>query len=338
MKRFTRLWLGAGFLCAITTFAPLSYAKDTPLNVVATFSILGDMVKSVGGDRVQITTLVGPDSDTHAYHPTPSDAKTILKADILFVNGWGFEGWLDRLVDASGYKGTLITTTQGIDGLPFEHEDEHEDGHKDEHEDKHEDGHKDEHEDKHEGKHADAHGHHHGDTDPHAWQSLAHAKTYIQNITRALLAADPEGQAVYTQNRDAYLKQLSDLEVLVTKTLDTLPKERRTVVTSHDAFSYFADSYQLKFLAPQGLNPEAEASARNVAALIEQIRAENITALFLENIVSPRLLKQIAAESSVKVGGTLYADGLSKPDGDAGTYLKMMKHNIITVYQTLKPE
>lgn len=321
---------------------PVSHANEKQLNVVATFSILGGMVKSVGGDHVEVTTLVGPDSDAHAYNPTPADAKTILKADVLFVNGWGFEGWLDRLVDASGYKGRLITATDGIEGLPFDHGDDHnEEHHGDDHDGKHagkHEDHHDKHEDKHDDKHADAHGHHHGETDPHAWLSLAHAKVYIQNITGALQEADPKNSAVYALNQDAYLKQLGELEQLVTETLDTLPKERRTVVTSHDAFGYFADSYQFRFLAPQGLNPEAEASARDVAALIEQIRDENITALFLENIVSPRLLEQIAAESGAEIGGTLYADGLSKPEGDAGTYLNMMKHNIMTVYQTLKAQ
>lgn len=325
MKRFTRQWLSHGLMCLLITWMPLSHAHDKRLNVVATFSILGDMVKSVGGDRVKISTLVGPDSDAHAYNPTPADAKAILKADILFVNGWGFEGWLDRLVDASGYKGPLITTTRSIEGLPFDLADEDNDEHGEKHDDKHDD------------KQADTHGHH-GDIDPHAWLSLVHAKTYIQNITTALVKADPKSKAIYEGNRDAYLKQLNELDTLVSETRAKLPEDRRTVVTSHDAFSYFADSYGLKFLAPQGLSPEGEASASDVAVLIEQIRKEKITALFLENIASSRLLEQIAEETSVKIGGTLYADGLSKPDGDAGTYLKMMKHNIMTVYQTLESE
>lgn len=313
MKRVTHQWLTYSFLYLLIAWMPLSHAEEKPLKVVATFSILGDMVKSVGGDRVDVSTLVGPGSDAHAYNPTPADAKAILKADILFVNGWGFEGWLDRLVDASGYKGPLITTTHHMKGLPFELANKDHDEHNDEH------------------------GHAHGDIDPHAWQSLAHARIYIQNITAALVNTDPKSKTIYEGNRDAYLKQLSELDTLVSKTLAVLPEDRRTVVTSHDAFRYFADSYGLKFLAPQGLSPEGEASASDVAALIKQIRAENITALFLENIASPRLLEQISAETSVKIGGTLYADGLSKPGGDAGTYLEMMKHNITVVYQNLKP-
>lgn len=247
----------------------------------------------------------------------------MLEADILFVNGFGFEGWLERLIEASGYQGKIITVTNGIKGLPFEHEDD----------EKHDD-------DKHESKseHHDEHGHDHGDTDPHAWLSLAHAKTYIRNIADALHSADSSGSETYFANRDNYLKKLAELETLVTETLDKLPKERRTLVTSHDTFGYFADAYQLTFLAPKAGNTEIEATARDIVALIEQIRAEKITVAFLENTVSPRLLEQIAAESQVKIGGTLYADALSKADGEAGTYLAMMKHNILTLHNALRAE
>ncbi|EIJ33610.1 metal ABC transporter substrate-binding protein [Thiothrix nivea] len=301
-------WLRRGLLVLLLAWLPSVHAEETPLKVVATFSVLGDMVRAVGGDRVQLTTLVGPDSDAHVYQPTPADAKTVAEADILFVNGFGFEGWLERLIEASGYKGKMVTVTEGITGLPLADAD----GHKEEHG--------------------------HGDVDPHAWQSLAHAKTYVHNINRGLQAADPLNSAVYAINRDAYLQQLTELEQLITDTLDKLPESRRKVVTSHDAFGYFADAYRLTFLAPQGISTETEATAKDVAALIEQIRAEKITAVFLENMMSPRLLEQIAAESGAKVGGTLYADALSPADGEAGTYPKMMQHNIETLYQALKAE
>ncbi|MGB1011765.1 MAG: metal ABC transporter solute-binding protein, Zn/Mn family [Thiolinea sp.] len=351
MKFFTRRHLRAALLFLLLTSAPFSHAEEVKVKAIATFSILGDMVKAIGGDRVQVKTLVGPDSDAHVYSPTPADAKDILAADVLFVNGFEFEGWLDRLIDASGYKGRIITATKGIDGLAFAHEDEgrddkHEDSHKDKHDNKHEEGHKDarndehkeQHEDGHDDEHKDEHGHHHGEIDPHAWHSLTHAKTYIKNIHQALQDVDPAGTATYTANHDAYLTELGELEQLVTETLDTLPEGRRTVVTSHDAFGYFADAYNLRFLAPQGMNTETEASAKDVATLIERIRSENITALFLENMVSSRLLEQIAAESHVEIGGKLYSDALSQPDAEAGTYLKMMRHNIQTLYQTLKED
>lgn len=387
LRKLLRVTLFVLCVSASCSYAD-AQAKEAPIKAIATFSILGDMVATVGGDRVAVTTLVGPDSDTHIYNPTPADAKNILEADILFVNGFEFEGWLDRLIDASGYKGKIVVATTGIKGLSFadkeehgdhakhddEHKDEHDDhdkhgdAHKDEHDDhdheKHGDAHKDEHDehghdkhadkhedehddhdkhakhdDEHEGEHEDEHGHHHhhhGDTDPHAWHSLAHAKTYINNITQALQQADPKGSDEYDANRDAYLEKIALLEWLVTKTLDKLPEDRRTVVTSHDAFGYFAKSYGLRFIAPQGMSTKTEASAKNVALLIEQIRDENIKALFIENMVSSRLLEQIADESGAKIGGKLYSDALSRSDAEAGTYLKMMKHNILTVYQTLK--
>lgn len=284
------------FVCLLT-WLPWVQAEQTPLKVVATFSILGDMVKAIGKERIQLHTLVGADSDAHIYQPTPADAKTVVDADILFINGLGFEGWLERLIEASGYQGKIITTTTGITPLSLT------DGSQ--------------------------------GIDPHAWQNISHAKTYIHNITHALQAADPAGSTIYASNRDAYLQQLTALEQQLSETLGKLPSDRRTVVTSHDAFAYFAAAYQLKFLAPQGISTEAEATANDVAALIEQIRTEKITAVFLENMVTPRLLEQIAAESGATVGGSLYADALSPADGQAATYLDMMQHNIRVLHQAL---
>lgn len=351
MQFFSFRQLMTALLCLLFSWAPLSYADEAPIKTVATFSILGDMVQTIGGERVEVITLVGPNSDAHVYSPSPADAKNILEADILFVNGFEFEGWLDRLIAASGYKGKIITATTGIKGLKIDDEGQHEDEHHNKHakheddkhaadkHDKHEEHakHEGEHKDEHEGEHKGEHGHHHhGDIDPHAWHSLKHAKTYINNITRALQAADPKSSDVYAANRDAYLKEIAALEQLAAETLDTLAADSRTVVTSHDAFGYFADNHKIRFLAPQGMSTESEASAKDVAALIEQIRKENIKALFLENMISSRLLEQIAAEANVTIGGKLYSDALSRPDQEAGTYLKMMKHNIQTVYDTLK--
>ncbi|MCB1639827.1 MAG: metal ABC transporter substrate-binding protein [Thiothrix sp.] len=309
-------WYRIGLLLMLMVWLPSVQAQDAPLKAVATFSILGDMVRAVGGERVQVTTLVGPDGDAHVYQPSPGDARTIAGADILFVNGFGFEGWLERLVEASGHTGSIVTVTQGVEGLPLNPvvaapETAHE---------------------PHERAEGPA-----GTVDPHAWQNLANAGIYVNNIHRGLQEADPAGSAVYARNRDAYLQALAALEQRITETLDTLPQDRRKVVTSHDAFGYFAAAYRLEFIAPLGVNTEAEATARDVAALIEQIRAERIGAVFLENMVSPRLLEQIAAESGAKVGGTLYADALSPAVGEAGTYLKMMQHNIDTLYQALTP-
>lgn len=295
-------WLQRCLLVLMVAWLPWAHAEEAPLKVVATFSILGDMVKAVGGDHVQVQTLVGPDGDVHDYQPTPADAKTLAEADILFVNGLGLEGWLDQLIASSGYTGKIVTVTEDITSLPLAHADEN------------------------------------AGVDPHAWQNLAKAKAYVHNINRGLQDVDPLSSVVYAINRDAYLKQLTGLEQLIADTLDKLPEDRRKIVTNNDAFGYFADAYRLTFIAPQGISTETEATTRDAATLIEQIRAEKITAVFLENMFSPQLLEQITTESGAKIGGTLYADALSPADGEAGTYLQMMQHNIETLYQALKAE
>ena len=375
----------------LTLFATSAYANSVkPVPVVASFSILGDMVKRIGAEHVSITTLVGPNGDTHVYQPTPADARAVRKAKLLFVNGLKFEGWIERLVEASGFKGTRIVTTEGIKPIPYEdahdehhkdehgkeeqHKDEHhkhehgkEEHHKDEHH-KHEHGkekhHKDEHhkgehrkeahhkeEHGHEQKHADADrhknhdgdkdsdhdGHDHGAFDPHAWQSLKNAVNYVDNITAALAKVDPVNAATFYGNRAAYVAEILSLDAEIRKTVAGLPTNRRTVVTSHDAFQYFGRDFGLTFLAPQGLSTEAEASAKDVAQLIRQMREKKISAVFVENITDPRLLKQIANETGAAIGGTLYPGALSGRSGPAATYLEMIRHNATTLVESLKP-
>ncbi|MEO1019293.1 MAG: metal ABC transporter substrate-binding protein [Pseudomonadota bacterium] len=297
---------------------PMASMAQDKLPVVASFSILGDMVKRVGGDRVAVTTLVGPDGDAHVFQPTPADARAVSNAEILFVNGLGFEGWIDRLIDASGYLGPIVVATSAIS--PLSTEDAH-----DEHED-------DEHEEHAHEDHAD---HDHGDLDPHAWQSLANAKLYVATIAHALSDLDPEGADTYTANRDAYLSDIDALEIEVRQAIESFPKDQLKIVTSHDAFGYFTRDYGLEFIAPQGVSTESEASAAEVAALIRQIRDEKIAAVFVENITDERLLRQIADETDASVGGTLYSGALSGPEGPAPTYLDMMRHNIRTLASAL---
>ena len=360
----------------LTLFATSAYANSVkPVPVVASFSILGDMVKRIGAEHVSITTLVGPNGDTHVYQPTPADARAVRKAKLLFLNGLKFEGWIERLVEASGFKGTRIVTTKGIKPIPYEdaddehhkdengkeehHKDEHhkhehvkEERHKDEHhkgEHRKEAHHKDEH--GHEQKHADADrhknhdgdkdsdhdGHDHGAFDPHAWQSLKNAVNYVDNITAALAKVDPVNAATFYGNRAAYVAEILSLDAEIRKTVAGLPTNRRTVVTSHDAFQYFGRDFGLTFLAPQGLSTEAEASAKDVAQLIRQMREKKISAVFVENITDPRLLKQIANETGAAIGGTLYPGALSGRSGPAATYLDMIRHNATTLVESLKP-
>lgn len=287
---------------------------EAAINVVASFSILGDIVQQVGGDRVHLRTLVGPDGDAHVYQPTPADARSVAETQLLIVNGLGFEGWMDRLTEASGYKGPVVTATAGVEPLQIaevEAETEQEAG---------------------EAGQADQD---HSEIDPHTWQSLANARIYVRNIADGLAAVDRAGAETYRDNAARYLKEIDAVEAQIREMVASLPAERRKVVTSHDAFGYFSAAYGIEFNAPVGVYTEAEASAGDVANLIRQIEKEKITAVFVENISDRRLIDQIVRETGARIGGTLYSDALSKADGPAGTYLDMMRHNIQTLVAAL---
>lgn len=289
--------------------------------VVASFSILGDLVEEVGGDRVAVTTLVGPNGDAHVFQPAPADAKKVAAAQIVFVNGLGFEGWIDRLVKASGTKAEIVVATKGI--TPREMADEDEDDHAAQ-------GHKD-----HDHAKKGEHDHDHGGIDPHAWQSVANAEIYVANIRDALVAADPAGKATYEANASAYTAKLEALDAQVKAAMAAIPESRRRIITSHDAFGYFGAAYGIEFIAPQGVSTESEASAKDVARIIRQIKAENIPAVFMENISDPRLVKRIAKETQAKIGGELFSDALSDDKGPASTYIDMMKNNITQLSSAL---
>jgi zinc/manganese transport system substrate-binding protein len=289
-------------LVLITAFAAASgiARAQEKLKVVASFSILADLARNVGGDRVEVAMLVGPGGDAHVYTPTPTDARSVAAAKLVIVNGLGFEGWLARLVKSAGNKATVITAAKGV--APRK--------------------------DKaggHDHKHG---GHDHGDDDPHAWQSVANAKVYVANIRDALIAADAAGAATYRANADGYLAKLDALDREVREAVAKLPAERRKVISTHDAFGYFADAYGIAFIAPQGVSTEAEATARDVARIISQIRKEKIPAVFLENVSDPRLMRRISQESGAKLGGTLFSDSLTDEKGAAPTYIDMIRYNI----------
>ncbi len=274
-------------------------AHAEPLKAVATFSILGDLVSQVGGDRVAVETLVGPDGDAHVFSPSPADAKKVAEAKIVFENGLGLEGWMSKIAKSSGSKAPVIVASKGVSAREMEDED---------------------------GDHA--HGHTHEVTDPHAWQDARNVKTYVGNIRDALTAADPEGKAAYEANAAAYLAKLDELDAEIRAAWAKVPAERRKIITSHDAFGYYSAAYGLEILAPQGVSTEAEASAKDVARIIRQIRAEKIPAVFVENITDKRLTQRIAKETGAKIGGALYSDALSPKDGPAGAYLDMMRSNL----------
>jgi zinc/manganese transport system substrate-binding protein len=261
------------------------------LPAVATFSVLADLARNVGGDRVEIVSLVGPNGDAHVYQPAPEDARRLNAAKLILVNGLGLEGWLDRLIKASGAKAPVVVATRGVAPRKMAED----------------------------GKIGD---------DPHAWQSVANAEIYVANIRDGLTAADPSGAETYRANAAAYLERLEALDKEVRATLAGIPPKRREIITTHDAFGYFGEAYDFRFIAPEGVSTETEPSARDVAKIIRQIKAEKIPAVFLENVTDPRIAKRIAAESGAAIGGALYSDALSPPDGPASTYADMMRNNV----------
>lgn len=298
-RTFLLTGLGAGFAPALAT----ARSAERKIKAVATMSILGDLVRNVGGARVDVATLVGPNGDAHVFSPTPTDAKTVATADIIVVNGLGLEGWMTRLIQASGSTAPTIVATTGITPRRM----------------------------------ADGSDAARRKIDPHAWQSVANAKIYVANIRDGLDAVDPAGKTAYDANAAAYLAKLDDLDAEVRAAIARIPPTRRKVITTHDAFGYFGDAYGIAFIAPEGVSTEAEPSARDVANIIAQIRQENIPAVFLENVANPRLMDQIAHETGATIGGTLYSDALSAPGGAAPTYIDMIRHNVQALTRALAP-
>lgn len=305
---FKAIQLATSSIVITLLSAGIGAAHADPLKVVASFSIIGDFAKNIGGDRVDLTTLVGPDSDAHVYEPKPADAVAMAGAQLVLVNGLHFEGFLQRLVESSASKATIIELTKGVEPLHAHEEESHD----------------------HKGE-SDHHGHDHGDIDPHAFQSISNVRIYVKNIADAFCAADAEGCEVYRSNAEAYEKKLSEAESQIKSAVASIPQDKRTVITSHDAFGYFAREYGITFLAPEGVSTDAEASAADVAALIKQVREDKASAIFVENITNARLVEQIASETGLKIGGTLYSDALSDASGPASTYIDMMLHNIDTI-------
>ena len=280
-----------GCMSAASAWQQAKAQPPEKLPVVATFSILADLTRNVGGDRIEVTALVGPNGDAHVYQPKPADAKQLGAARLILVNGLGLEGWIDRLIKASGTKAPVIVAAKGIT-LQKMHE---------------------------EGRIG---------PDPHAWQSIANAKIYVANIRDALIGVDPGYASAYRANAENYTGELDELDKDVRTEIAKIPPERRQIITTHDAFGYFGTAYGFRFIAPEGVSTETEASARDVAKIIRQIKASNIPAVFLENVTDPRLVRTIASESGAKIGGTLYSDALSLAGGPAATYIDMMRNNI----------
>ncbi len=277
------------------------------LPVLASFSIMADLVQEVGGERVTVSSLVGPDQDAHVFQPAPQDVKKLAAAKVFVVNGLGFEGWLNRLSKSSGFKGQTVVASQGVKPLTLA-EDDHDHGHD----------------------------HGHASQDPHAWHNPQNVKLYVRNISAALSQADPAGKDYYSQRAQAYSQQLEQLDADARQRFATIPASQRKVLTSHDAFAYLAQRYQIRFLSPQGVSTEAEASAKGVAKLVRQVKSEKIRAVFMENMSDKRLLEQLSREAGVQIGGKLYADALSPANGPAASYVQLFKHNVDGLWTAMK--
>ncbi len=297
-------------LATVALSPALRAQTPAPIKAVASFSILGDLVRQVGGDRVAVDVLVGPGSDAHVFQPTPSQARLVGQAQIVFSNGLGFEGWMTRLLNTARYKGRHVVASQGVKPIQVEEEHDH-----------HKPG----------GKH----GHPHDDADPHAWQSVPNAMVYVGNIAKGLCAADAAGCDRYQKNAAAYTAQLRALDADIKSAWTAIPAAQRKVITSHDAFAYYAKAYGVQFLAPQGVNTDSEASAKGVAQLVRQIKKEQIKALFVESIADPRLIAQIGRETGVKPSGELFSDSLSAASGPATDYVAMMRANTTALTQAI---
>lgn len=312
-----RRWIGvvAGAL-VLGAWSAHAVSRE-PLPVVATFSILADMVKEVGGDRVSVTAIVGPQADAHSFEPKPQDAKALMEAKVLVLNGLDFEPWLGRLAQAAGFDGVRVLASEGVkvrhlgrDGVVRDS------GH----------GH----------GQADNGQQEHGEVDPHAWQDLAHGMRYARNIAAGLSKADPRNANYYESRANSYIARMKALDNEVRTAIAAIPPDHRRVISSHDAFGYFGEAYGVEFIPIAGLSNEAEASAQDVARIITQARDSKVSGVFIENMSSPVMAQQIARESGVLMGGTLYADALGPADQPASTYLGMFSWNAGRLVYVLK--
>jgi zinc/manganese transport system substrate-binding protein len=284
-------------LCLMLAWCSQAMAAP-PVRVVASFSILADIVREVGGGDVAVTSLIGPDSDAHVFEPTAEQARLLAKAQLFVVNGLGFEGWLSRLTRSAQFSGLVVTAAAGITPITIAEP-----------------------------------GETRAVTDPHAWQDPRNGIVYAENIAGTLAAIDPGRADIYHQRFGEYKSELEALDRRVRGILKAIPADKRRVITSHDAFAYYGQAYGVTFLAAEGLNGGSEPSAKSVAALIRQIRREHIKALFLENVADSRLVEELARETGTTPGPPLYSDALSDQNGPAPTYIRMIEYNTAALEQ-----
>ncbi|MEQ1789953.1 MAG: zinc ABC transporter substrate-binding protein [Rickettsiales bacterium] len=272
---------------------PLSAHAETKPKIIASFSIIGDMAREIAGDNIELKILVGANGDAHEYEPTPNDAKNIANADLVLINGLNLEGWIEKLIKSSDYKGAVVIVSKGSKYIK---------------------------------------------NDPHAWQNLANGKIYVENIRDSLAKIDKAHAQEYQNNAANYINKLDELDSWVKSEIDKIPPEKRNVISTHDAFQYFANAYNINFIAPIGISTQAQASAADLARLIDQIRAKKITTVFLENMSDSRLMKQLEKDAGARIGGTLYSDSLSAENEAAPTYIEMFRHNVQELIKAMQYE
>jgi len=301
----TRRSLFAAPIAAMAATPRLARALE-PRLAVASFSILADFLREIGGPVLAVESVVGPEADAHAFQPSPSDAQKLARAHFVVLNGLGFEGWMPRLIRASGFRGTEIVASRGVATIKSKHH-----------------------------GHSHGHSHGHGEVDPHIWQDPRRAITMVRNIADGLAAADREAAETYRMGAQRYTAELQALDSWVEQQFASIPRARRRVVTSHDAFAYYGARYGIDFLSPQGISTRSDPSAQQIARLVQQIRRERIAAIFIEAGASPRVLEQVAAESGARIGGKLFSDALSAADGPAPTYVALIRHNTRMIVEAL---
>lgn len=275
-----------------------------PTKVVASFSILADLVKNIGGDYVSVTTIVGPNEDAHVYQPTPLDSIMISEADLVIINGLGFEGWIERLIKASGFRGTPVIASQGVGSLKARGNPLHKTQ-----------------------SHID---------DPHAWHSVPAVMKYVDNISRALAQFDPLHAEVYHKNATAYKQRLRFLDEWIRDEIGRISESKRKVISAHDAFQYFSAEYKVEFLSPVGVSTEAEATPEAIKKLIDLIRKEGIQRIFVENITNERQMHIIQESTGARIGGILYSDALSAAEDPAPDYISLMRHNVALIVEAMR--
>jgi ABC-type Zn uptake system ZnuABC Zn-binding protein ZnuA len=291
--------------------APIAPAEGQRLRVVATTSIVGDVVRNVAGDRIEVVQLMPLGADPHAFEPTPQDAAAIGEAQLVFANGAGLEAFMDRLLASAGEDTLVVEVSEGVPLL--EYLDDHEDD--DDHDD-------DDHD-------------HEGD-DPHVWFDPGNVKVWVTNIEATLRALDPDGASTYRANADAYLSELDALDDWIRAQVATVPEERRKLITDHAVFAYFAQTYGFEQVGVviAGSSTLSAPSARDLAALQDVIREHGVPAIFVGTTVDPRLSEQVASDTGIDVV-RVYTGSLGEPGSPADTYLAFMRHNVTQIVETL---